>query len=389
MGGKTDTEITKIVEQELSVEITNITNNISKNIVNTVTDTTNSIVQESAAKLEQTMGNSNIISGLNFTTGQDSEFGLNQSIKAKAVMEAVTTIVNDAASMQELINKVMSEIDNKIKNDSSVASQMQQAARLTQSERDAGGPEALVKSVTGMVKDVIQSVSGGSSSDKSYSAIKSSVKQKIFNQTLNDSTFETNLKNSLKNTMKQNSIGECRQMLINNNTFAYQEVKLKDGSKTNLKQEINNESLSKCLFDFKSGTKVVQKAGLDSSNTLKTDTSNTSKSEAQTGQDVTIKIETEKTSSIMTGLTEIAKGFFNLLSGPYMIIAAVIGVVIIIAAVMLFSGKMKFPKFGKKFGRKLPELSDEQDGGFLRLFLDNNQYNPFNDGESTLGMRDF
>jgi hypothetical protein len=389
MGGKSDTEIVKDVRQELSIEITNITNNISKNIVNTVTDTTNSIIQESVAKSTQNMSGINTISGSSFTIGQDSNFNIDQSIKAKAEMKAVISIVNDAASMQSLINKVMAELENKIKNDNSVAAQMQQAARLTQSEKDAGGPEAMVASIAGMVKDMIQSVTGGSSSDKSYTSIKTAVKQKLFNKTLNDNTFETNLKNALTNTMKQNSIGECKQMLNNNNIFAYQEVKVGDRSKFNVNQEINNESLANCLFDFKSGTQIVQSAGLDTGYFVKSDTENKNKSESQTSQDVLIKIDTEKSSAIMTGITDIAKGFFGLLSGPYMIIAGVIGLVIIIGAVMLFSGKIKFPKFGKKFGRKLPELSDEQDGGFLKLFLDNNQYNSFNDGESTLGMRDF
>jgi len=389
MGGKSDTEIRKEVTQELSIEITNITNNISKNIVNTVTDTTNSIVQESVAKATQTIGGSNIISGGSFTIGQDSNFDLNQSIKAKAEMKAIVSIVNDAASMQSLINKVMTELDNKIKNDNSLASQMQQAARLTQSEKDAGGPEAMVASITGMVKDMVKSVTGGSSSDKSYSSIKTAVKQQVFNKTVNDNTFETNFKNALTNTMKQNSIGECKQMINNNNTFAYQEVKVGDRSKFRVNQEINYESLSNCLFDFKSGTQIVQSAGLDTGYFVKSDTENKNKSETSTSQDALIKIDTERSSAIMTGITDIAKGFFGLLSGPYMIIAGVIGLVIIIGAVMLFSGKIKFPKkFGKMKGVELPELTDDQDGGFLKVFLNNNQYNPFNDAESTLGMRD-
>jgi hypothetical protein len=122
---------------------------------------------------------------------------------------------------------------------------------------------------------------------------------------------------------------------------------------------------------------------------VKSDTENKNKSETSTSQDALIKIDTEKSSAIMTGITDIAKGFFGLLSGPYMIIAGVIGLVIIIGAVMLFSGKIKFPKkFGKMKGVELPELTDDQDGGFLKVFLNNNQYNPFNDAESTLGMRD-
>jgi hypothetical protein len=236
---------------------------------------------------------------------------------------------------------------------------------------------------------MVKSVTGGSSSDKSYSSIKSAVKQQVFNKTVNDNTFETNFKNALTNTMKQNSIGECKQMINNNNTFAYQEVKVGDRSKFRVNQEINYESLSNCLFDFKSGTQIVQSAGLDTGYFVKSDTENKNKSETSTSQDALIKIDTERSSAIMTGITDIAKGFFGLLSGPYMIIAGVIGLVIIIGAVMLFSGKMKFPKFGKKFGKNLPEISDDQDGGFLKLFLDNNQYNLFNEGESTLGMRDF
>ena len=385
MGGKSDTEIVKDVRQELSIEITNITNNISKNIVNTVTDTTNSIIQESVAKAEQTIGGGNLISGGSFTIGQDSNFNINQSIKAKAEMKAIISIVNDAASMQNLINKVMTELDNKIKNDNSIAAQMQQAARLTQSEKDAGGPEAMVSSIADMVKDMVKSVTGGSSSDKNYTTIKTAVKQKVFNKTLNDNTFETNFKNALSNTMKQNSIGQCKQMINNNNTFAYQEVKVGDRSKFSVNQEINYESLSNCLFDFKSGTQIVQSAGLDTGYFVKSDTENKNKSETATSQDTLIKIDTEKSSAIMTGITEIAKGFYSLLSGPSMIIAGIIGLVIIGAAVMLFSGKIKFPK---RFRKNLPEVTDDQDGGFLKIFLNNNQYNPFNDAESTLGMRD-
>ena len=392
MGGKSDTEIVKEVRQELSIEIKNITKNISTNIVRTVNNTSNSIIQESVAEATQSIGASNTATGTTFTVGNDASFDLNQSVKAQAEMKAVISIVNDAASMQNLINKVMSDLDNKTKNDTSLATQMQQAAKLTETQKDAGGPEALVASVTGMVKDMMKSISGSSSSDKSRTSITTAIKQKIYNKTINQNTFENDLKNALSNTMKQNSIGQCKQMIANNNTFAYQEVIIKDRGSANINQSIDSVALANCLFDFKSGTQIVQTAGLSSESIIKSDTSNTNKSESATSQDATIKIENEKTSSIMTGLTEIAKGFFSLLSGPYMIIAAVIGVVIIIAAVMLFSGKMKFPKFGKKFGKikgvELPELTDDQEGGFLKIFLNNNQYNPFNDAESTLGMRD-
>lgn len=395
MGGKSDTEIRNEVAQELSIEINNITKNISKNIIKTVTDVTNSIVQKNVAISEQTIGNSNIATGEIFKITGGSNFNINQKIKSEATMSAVTSIINDASSMQELINQVMTKLDNKIKNENEAAAEMQQAARLTKLERDAGGPEAMIEDVTKMVKDVIASLSGGSSNSSNVNLIKTTVRQRLLNETINDSTFETDLKNAITNTMEQNSTGLCKQIVINNNTFSYQEVVV-DKSNSNTNQEINEKSLINCLFDSKSGTKAVQTAGLDSKAYFSSDTDNKSKSESKTSQETTMKIEQEKTSSIMSALEKIASGFFNLLSGPYMIIAAVIGLVIIIAAVMLFSGKIKLPKkmgkmgkMGKVNGVELPELTDEQDGGFLKLFLNNNQHNSFNYGESTLGMRDF
>jgi len=393
MGGKSDTEIRNEVAQELSIEINNVTKNISKNIIKTVTDVTNSIVQKNLAISEQTIGNNNIITAESIKIGKGSEFSINQKIKSEAMMTAVTSIINDASSMQELINQVMTKLDNKIKNENEIAAEMQQAARLTKLEKDAGGPEAMIEDVTKMVKDVIASISGGSSNSSNVNLIKTTVRQRLLNETINDSTFETDLKNAITNTMEQNSTGLCKQIVINNNRIDLGKIEISDGLKVPLNQEINEKSLINCLFDSKSGTKAVQTAGLDSKAYFSSDTDNKSKSESKTSQETTMKIEQEKTSSIMSALEKIASGFFNLLSGPYMIIAAVIGLVIIIAAVMLFSGKIKLPKkmgkMGKVNGVELPELTDEQDGGFLKLFLNNNQHNSFNYGESTLGMRDF
>lgn len=393
MGGKSDTEIRSEVAQQLEIEITNITKNISKNIVKTTTDITNSIVQTNIGKSEQIIGNNNTITAEMIKLGKSTNLKINQSIKSKTIMAAVISIINDAASMQDLINKVMTELTNKIKNDNAVATEMQQAAKLAKIEKDAGGPEAMIDSVTDMVKDVIGSISGQSSNKSNTTLIMNQVRQRLYNQTENDATFETDLKTAIKNIMEQNSTGQCKQIVNNNNRADLGKVEITDGSQLPFNQEINEESLINCFFDFKSGTKAVQTAGLDSKSFFTSDTDNKSKSESKTSQEGSIKLEQEKTSSIMSAIEKIAGGFFGLLSGPYMIIAAVIGVVIIIAAVMLFSGKIKLPKkfgkMGKVKGVELPELTDDQEGGFLKIFLNNNQYNPFNDAESTLGMRDF
>ena len=431
MGAKNEsrTEVKKKIESEISTTITNITENITKVVNQTTNDTTTKMVQETKASVKIQNQLANVIKSKNITA-IGSSIDINQDASLQAENLAIISIVQSASAMADLANKVAADVDNKLKNDSAAKASMAQVAAIAETQKQAGGPEQMVdsimKTVDGMVKGLSQIGGGSTDTNISETEIRNKIKTDILNKTLNQNEITNIVTNTIKNEMTQAAEGSCNMDTSGQNTLDVDNIVALaiagERSDIKIKQTVSLKAFNKCFLDLNMGNAIVNKMGIDTSMTAKSETANTSSTDSTSKQEASIVSTKIQESAIMSSIDNLVNNIGSIFKiSPMMMMMVVGGGLTAAIAAYFYSTSQKgegdgdgdggnkgsenvpldadgnpMPKMDAD-GNPMPKMdadgnpiegNPDQNGGFFRYRFNNNYLN-YNDTESSLaGMEE-
>ena len=372
MGGKTESEVKTIIKNELSLEISNKTQNISSISKTAITDITQNIKQSAEASISTntSLANTSQISGMKIS-GPNTKVDITQDAKAKAVYEAVIRIISDATALQQMGNQVADTIVNKVQSDQAAKQDLESLSKIGEFSKKSGGPEGMVDAIAKMVGDMTKSVTGGSSSEKSTTEITNSIKTKLNNETINQNTINNTIKSSVSSQMEQMAKAKCDLSTDGKNVIDWKDVGVTDGANFKYIQSLNIESLNKCLIDLNLGAKIASDLtnGFKTESTSQTETKQTSTQDAKAETDVTKQVIQE--SAIMNTIDGIVSTVGGLMGSWIFIVGGIILLVVLVVGYLFASGAISMDDFAKftpagaaaGLAGDILGSDDEQDGG--------------------------
>jgi hypothetical protein len=265
--------------------------------------------------------------------------------------------------MAKLADKVANDVNNKIKNDSAAKAALSQAAKIADFQKSAGGPEAMLDSVTNMVSGL----TGGGNS-KSDTEIENTIRTTINNRTVNQNDISNIVKNRIETSMKQAASATCNMDTTGQNAIDVDKITALamagKSADVTLKQSVSIKAFNKCFIDLKMGQGIINDIGIDKSFTAKSETSNTNKTDSESKQEVAISTTKIQESAIMNSVDNAVNKVTGMISGifqisPMLMIIIVVGGITAAVAAYFYS----------KSGSSESSDSSDQDGGFLEHFI--------------------
>merc|ERR1712166_239578 len=309
MGGKDDTETkTKIKEKlttnigmKLKSKITNFTKNVNKKVTDNTIKVSNKMVNDFKSDTTAISIALNKMQDMTIMATGGSTVDWTQDASAKLTMAAIINILSSNEQKTDLANKVITELKAKIKNDSTLKSQLQQAAAIQKKAVDAKGfgnmVGNMVDKLTGMAEGMVQKLTGGSSTSKSDSEIETEVTKQISveienevtNTTINTNDIVDKLSVDIKSSFTSMTEDSCLGTAESRNMAAKINALATRGSKIKVLQIAKSDAIAKCISTKKIGNKAL--TGLTNDNSYKSilDTSNKSSSDSKGKQVAKIK----------------------------------------------------------------------------------------------------
>lgn len=342
MGNQNSTSVRQEIVNEINQVIRNTNTTINNITNNTLNKAVNNISTNAAASvnISTSGGNNFIIKG-----GTLSNATVDQKATALAESTAIVNILTDNSAMAGFTNQILADLNNAVKNDNDVSSQLQTIQKLGESTTNAGGPEGMLQSIGDFIT---KTFSIGNTSRKDVVA---AVKNK-FNLNINN---ETTVVNSITNTVSKivtNNMNQLLQSKCNMNTSAINNIKGKNVTieDTTVIQEVNVTAFNKCLIDLNFGNKITNTllTGSETTNLVFTDNKNTVKDASKTIQENNTTVKNE--SAIMKTFDTLVNGLLQ--PGTF---ALIIVACILLAGVafIAYSEKRKVRNFSD-----ISELSD-------------------------------
>ena len=331
------TEIENEIKTQISVKITNITENINKLLSNQTSSVVNELKTEIQSTIESKSNTENNmeIADLN-VDGAGSEFNIKQIADVKSETQALIKICSDTSSMASLASKMTDSIKNKTANDSSTSNDLQTLSALSSTKSDAGGPEAMVKSIGDSVMGTVQGIIAGMSPGSSISTsdttlvknkISTSIDTEITNRTSNTNIVENEIQDSIKNSLSNLTKTGCLSDFNQNNKLKFGKVNVKNGGKANIEQVLTVQNMTKCIVDLKMGSSIVNDIMKGTAFSSESDTSNTNKVENKVKTTADTTAVDTKESSIMKTILIIG------------VVAIIIGGIVSIAGIIFYNRK--------------------------------------------------
>ena len=337
-GNKQQKEIEVEVSNEISMMITNNNKTVTKMMNETAINVSNNIVNENVSKVKMTTSSSNKakLSGIS-VGGSGNKVTIEQQAKAEAINKAAAMVSNDNKAMSDIANKTQEQILSKISNDNDVKAALSQTAQISDSIKDNGGVE-------GVIKKAMEAISSMGIQNESKESIKQKISNRMNINLTNNNYNETDIKKSFKTNIESNlkSITEqgCDISTSASNDLEIDQLKVfGSGNEFNMSQISNVKALNDCIQSALNSNSVVSKATGISESDMKFFQENAAKVAAEAKQEYTKKTEKIEEGSTIGDIIDKAGDAFAknnpLVQFKELILYGIIGVGAIIAIVVI------------------------------------------------------
>jgi hypothetical protein len=333
MGGKTSKTVTTTdIQNEVSAEIKNLNKNVTDILNQQITNSTMSMVNETAQSISMATGGGNTVNLGNISVkGKGSVFSIDQKVDVKATNQAVANITQDSSAMAKLANTINASVMDKIQNDSALQQAMQAASNLQKSSSTAGGLADMLSSVTKMMESVL--TPGTVSNTQSNTIIKNKMKTSISNTTINENKIKSIVENNINNTIKQLNSASCNINTSASNQLTAGNVDIADGGQAIITQVANVNALNTCILGAAQVAKMVTDITSNNENATSTDTSNKNTA----GQTMAATATVQETTETKAALESAISSFSPFAAGSSGIIICIIILLIIGVGAYLYS----------------------------------------------------
>ena len=288
------------IQTHINTEIKNHTENITKIMTKTVNDTTMSVINKNATKIQGTTSATNLMDFGNLNaTGAGSVIDINQTVSVEALITASVNLVSDTKAQASLATQMASDLKNKVGNDNAMSASMEAINKIADAQKSAGGPEALVDSVMSTIAGLGDSLSGAKSESQQLTMIKNSISTKVSNTSINKNDITNEVVNKIKTGIENINEQSCELNSSAGNTLKAGDITASDGGVIKLGQSAVVKAAIKCIMGAVNassmGTDIANKIGAATTN----DTTNANKTDTavKTANDVSKTVE--KGSAIM------------------------------------------------------------------------------------------
>lgn len=297
MGNKDSTKIKQEISNKINTEIENITSNINKVLNDTSTSTVSNIVSENASQIKQSTAASNKMELGEINLSGDADIDISQKADIEATSKAIINIISSTEQMAKMANQMAQDMANKLQNDSAMQAALTAASKLKESEKDAGGPEAMVNKV---MESVSKMMSAGNSSSKDIeTSIRNEMNMKIVNKTTNENEIKNLVKNHVENNIKKVNKQSCDIQVSGDNVLEFRKLTASGNAKLKISQSVLIKAFNDCIVTSMDTQKLTSDiTGLQTTKTS-ADTANANKQGADMKAETEVTKESEKKSAIM------------------------------------------------------------------------------------------
>lgn len=297
MGNKDSTKIKQEISNKINTEIENITSNINKVLNDTSTSTVSNIVSENASQIKQSTAASNKMDLGEIDISGDSDIDISQKADIEATSKAIINIISSTEQMAKMANQMAQDMANKLQNDNAMQAALTAASKLKESEKDAGGPEAMVNKV---MESVSKMMSAGNSSSKDIeTSIRNEMNMKITNKTTNENEIKNLVKNHVENNITKVNKQSCDIQVSGDNVLVFKKLKASGNAKLKISQSVLINAFNDCIVTAMDTQKLTSDiTGLQTTKTS-ADTANANKQGADMKAETEVTKESEKKSAIM------------------------------------------------------------------------------------------
>ena len=300
MGNKDSTKIKQEISNKINTEIVNITSNINKVLNDTSTSTVSNIVNENVSQIKQsTAASANMKIG-DINISGDSDIDISQKVDVEATTKAIINIISSTEQMSKMANQMAQDMANKLQNDSAMQAALTAASKLKESEKDAGGPEAMVNKV---MESVSKMMSAGNTSEKDIeTSIRNEMNMKITNTTINENEIRNIVKNHVANNITKVNKQSCDIQVSGQLNQDIGNINASGRGKLKITQTVLIKAFNDCIITAMDTQKLTSDiTGLQTTKTS-SDTANTNKQDGGMKADTEVTKETEKSSAIMASV---------------------------------------------------------------------------------------
>ena len=297
MGNKDSTKIKQEISNKINTEIVNITSNINKVLNDTSTSTVSNIVNENVSQIKQsTAASANMKIG-DINISGDSDIDISQKVDVEATTKAIITIISSTEQMSKMANQMAQDMANKLQNDSAMQAALTAASKLKESEKDAGGPEAMVNKV---MESVSKMMSAGNTSEKDIeTSIRNEMNMKITNTTINENEIRNIVKNHVANNITKVNKQSCDIQVSGQLNQDIGNINASGRGKLKITQTVLIKAFNDCIITAMDTQKLTSDiTGLQTTKTS-SDTANTNKQDGGMKADTEVTKETVRESAIM------------------------------------------------------------------------------------------
>ena len=296
--GNQSSEKTKIqVQNSIKMEVENITSNINKVLNDTSTTTVSNIVNENASQIKQSTGASNKMDLGEINLSGDADIDITQKADIQATTKAIINIISSTEQMSAMANQMAQDMANKLQNDTAMKAAMAAATKLKESEKSAGGPEAMVDKI---MESVTKMINVGGKSDKEIeTSIRNTIDMKMVNKTLNETDIKNIVKNHVENNITKVNKQSCDIQVSGDNVLVFKKLTASGNAKLKITQSMIINAFNDCIVSAMDNSKLVSDiTGLQTTKSS-SDTVNKTKLDADLKAETEVTKEIVKNSAIM------------------------------------------------------------------------------------------
>jgi len=330
MGGKNSTQRKTTIQNKINTVIKTSNETVTEIIHSTINNASSELKNEQMAKIS---ANNAIKQGVKAKSLFIGEGGsLSQMAEITNEIKALVTIQNDTALMTQLLTKIQSELKSSITQNQQAQQALDFASKLSEKEKNAGGPEQMVAKAMEAVEKLGDNILGSTTDEQAETLITTEMGMSMesISKILTKST--ESIENNIKAAIKNISNFQCDALNSIN-----QELEIEDSIKIlgKFEQKAAIKNFNECIFNAINGTKII--TDITGLSAQRIENAN---SQVQTAKnDATVKQEEikekENNSAIMDTINNAINQLFGTLKMP-MIISGIVAVVSIIIGLGIF-----------------------------------------------------
>lgn len=293
-GGSSSRSVIRMkIEQFIKAKISNTVKNYNKVVNKSITDITTNISDElinnMLSDMRTTSSVENILKDVTIMATKGSKVEITLDSNAAAEMAAVIKIMSSNKIKNEMANSIIEQFKSAMEKDANLKNQLIQAAQTDQAVKENEGIASMVDKFTDMATNMINSITGASSSTEVDTQIKLKLETEfnniVENTDINENDIMTKLAATLKTSIKNMSEDKCLANASTRNRAEQLNLLADDGSEAKVLLKADATSIAKCAVSKSIGTDVLKTLSnvkelegiFDSKSTTKSDNSSDQK----------------------------------------------------------------------------------------------------------------